>query len=115
MDGFSDLLTTEFFLVVGGIFVSIYTMRKILPNVFKNKWVDRFLPVLPLLLGMFAMVCIPELSDWESIGAKALHGLFCGFFAGHLHKLGKQTILKPILETLDDKKGKSDKSESSNS
>ncbi len=97
-NAFDELLTTEFFLVVVGIFALIWTLRKSFSQFFKNKVILQFMPMLPLVLGVLAMVTIPGLSNWDAVGARVLHGLFAGFFAGHFHKLGKQTILAPLLE-----------------
>lgn len=109
METFEQLLTTEFFLVVAGIFAVIYTLRRSFSKFFEKGWVGNLLPLLPLVLGVLVMVSVPDLSEWEAPGARALHGIFAGFFASHLRKLGKQTILKPILEKMDERKATEEK------
>ena len=104
MNTFEHLLTTEFFLVVVGIFAVIYTLRRSFPKFFEKKGVINLLPILPLVVGMLLMAFIPALSKWDNVGARVLHGLVAGFMAGHFHKIGKQTILAPILDKMDERK-----------
>lgn len=99
MEAFGELLTVQFFLVVAGIFAVIFTIRKSYPQLEKKYvWVKRLMPVFPLFWGAIFMMVVPSASSFEDLGARFMHGLFAGFVAGQFHKIGKQTILAPILE-----------------
>ena len=93
-----QLFTVEFFLVAAGIYAAITTLRKSFKDFFKKALVKRLLPLLPLVIGAVAMMFIPDMSAWESVGGKCLHGLIAGFVSSHLHSIAKNSILVKATE-----------------
>ena len=88
-----QLFTVEFFLVAVGVYVIIASLRKSFSEFFKKGWVKRLMPLLPLVLGATAMAFIPDMSPWNSLGGKLLHGMIAGFVSGHIHSIAKNSIL----------------------
>jgi len=102
IQGLTDLLITIpnlAIMVAAGIIMSV--LRKMLPELFKKKYVARGLPLYPILLcigliwipGFRPTMVVGETSVPMSVGATLVLALILGGLVGHVYKILFQTVL----------------------
>jgi outer membrane biosynthesis protein TonB len=103
----SAILTGTNLLLASGIFVLITVLRVPFKSIFESRNGQRFLPLLPLVLGVVGALlgACSNCSTWQE---KVLIGLLAGFASSHFFKLGKTTVFgwglpEPIVSAEPDK------------
>lgn len=88
----STLLTGRNALLPVGVYAVTQALKMALPKVFQSSIGQRFVPIIPLVLGIaLAMAGLGEgATRWQD---RMLMGLIAGFTASHLFKLGKTSLL----------------------
>jgi hypothetical protein len=88
----SSLVTGKNLLLAGSVFALTTGAREMFKAFFASTLGQRFLPVLPLVLGVIgALLGICDgASEWQS---RLAVGLIAGFAAGHLFKVGKTSLM----------------------
>lgn len=91
MDADSSLWSGANVALTSGIFAVVMTMKMVFPEAFASKWGQRFLPLLPVVLGVVGglLGCVSQTRTQDRV----LVGLLCGFAAAHVYKMGKTSLL----------------------
>lgn len=94
MDDLSSLLTGENAALIGAIVALLSTVKAVWPSLFTKPMVMRFLPLMPIVLGVAAVFigfgdAGYAISEWQS---KLLLGCLVGFTSGQLYKAGRTSI-----------------------
>lgn len=87
----SAILTSTNLLLAAGIFVLITVLRVPFKSIFESRTGQRFLPLLPLALGVGGAL-LGACSNCDTWQQKVLIGLIAGFASSHFFKLGKTTV-----------------------
>jgi hypothetical protein len=91
----TTLITGANLACYGAILAILQTAKMLVPGM-DNKWVQRFLPLLPLILGVAAaMIGMATGKNWQE---RVTIGIIIGVAAGQSFKLGKTTLLGKGLE-----------------
>lgn len=106
MDLVEILITKEILLLSAGIVAVIFGLGRIpiskQHNLRDNAWWRRFLPIVPLGLGIGGAFLPGVIGSEEPVawGTKILAGLWAGFVAAH----GRKIIKRMAIDKLDDRK-----------
>jgi hypothetical protein len=91
----TTLITGANLACYGAILAILQTVKMLVPGM-DNKWVQRFLPLFPLVLGIVAaLVGMASGKNWQE---RLTIGVIIGVAAGQSFKLGKTTLLGKGLE-----------------
>lgn len=92
----TTLITGANLACYGAILAILQTAKMLIPH-FDNKWVQRFLPLFPLVLGIgSALLGMATGKTWQE---KLTIGIIIGVAAGQTFKVGKTTVLGKGIET----------------
>lgn len=87
------LMQVENLLIVAAVWTVIKLAQRFLPDVFKQRLVVRFLPLLPIGLTSLA-VWLPGVGPVDlTAGNRVLLGIVLGAMVAHAHKVFAQTAL----------------------
>ena len=106
MDLVEILITQEVLLLSAGIVAVIFGLGRIpigkKDNLRDNPWWRRFLPIVPLILGIGGAFLPGVIGGEDPVawGSKFLVGLWAGFVAAH----GRKIIKRMAIDKLDDRK-----------
>lgn len=93
----TTLITGANLACYGAILAILQTVKMLVPGM-DNKWVQRFLPLFPLVLGIVAaLVGMASGKNWQE---RLTIGVIIGVAAGQSFKLGKTTLLGKGLEVV---------------
>ena len=87
-----ELLTGRNISLAGGIFVVTWAIKGFLfPEFWKGRLGQRFLPLLPLALGLAGAFCgVCDCAVWQD---KLLIGLIAGWASSNVFKIGRTSIM----------------------
>jgi hypothetical protein len=86
------LLTKENLIIMIASWFLVYIWARVWPELFRKALMVRLQPLLPILLCE-ALVWLPGLRPAMQWGSTAVLGIVLGWGIGHMHKIGKQSIL----------------------
>lgn len=94
MEELSILVSGENAGVIGAIIAMISTAKASVPKLFTKPRFKRWVPVLPIVLGLLAVflgfgTAGDSVTDWQD---RVVLGSIIGFTAGQLYKAGKTSI-----------------------
>jgi hypothetical protein len=93
----TTLITGANLACYGAILAILQTVKMLVPGM-DNKWVQRFLPLFPLVLGIgAALLGMATGKSWQE---KLTIGIIIGVAAGQTFKVGKTTVLGKGIEAL---------------
>lgn len=91
----TTLITGANLACYGAILALLQTAKMFIPH-FDNKWVQRFLPLFPLILGIAAaLLGMATGKTWQE---RLTIGIIIGVAAGQTFKVGKTTVLGKGIE-----------------